>query len=382
MTTNSINHWPLLAVGLILILLVVFAWVRLWPHVQGETLHRKDFAQLYEMGKAARDGESVYDPLPHTGHASAYPPAMAILMVPLSLVSYRTAFVVWIAIETFCFLVALVLIVVNFKEPKQRFATLIVAALFTLWWPFFVDLYHGQVMMLVLLLLTCAWLSLRSGRDVVGGVCLGIILALKLYAWPILLLLVILKRCRAAASATVIFVALNLIAVLWIGMEQLNRYVFVVGPSLSKIYRDHPLNFSAFSIGAGQGVVIGVLFAVAILCAALLMARTVRDFDRSFMIMLIASAILSPVSWVHYFVTFLPAICLFSFQLSLPDLIALMGLGLLSVADALYLTPLFPPSVLRPLPLLFTIGLMGFAYLNEHLKLRSDYSPVRSVIPG
>lgn len=371
---------------LTLVCLGVF-WFRLLPKLQAPQSYQRDFAYFYLMARALKDGTPVYgSPSAFLGksdrdlsrnikHASPYPPAFAVLLGPLGFFSYRSAFLIWIGIETLCFLITSMLLLAHFKPPREQIKTFLVSAGFILWWPFFVDLYQGQMMMLALLLLTGSWLNLRNDRNISGGMLLGVLLSLKFYGWPILLFLLISKRYRATLYAVITFFLLTLISILWVGPDQSMYYVREVAPGINKIYQSSPLNFSAFAIGSSYfGLIGGVVIWAVCFCAAILMASKSRGFDYSFMIMLIVSAILTPVSWVHYFVTFLPAMCLLVNTVSSSKII-LVGLStFMAVADASYFVRFLPFVVVRPLPLLFALLLMCFLtqVLNNRLNVIVD----------
>src|SRR5262249_37774420 len=99
--------------------------------------------------------------------------------------SYPVGKIVWLIIELLC--------LAGFVEMMSRWWG---AGL--RWWekglaicaglsfgPVISELWNGQFSLILLVLLTGAWLQLRSGRDVAGGCLLGAAIALKWTAWPI-----------------------------------------------------------------------------------------------------------------------------------------------------------------------------------------------------
>ena len=106
----------------------------------------------------------------------------------------------------------------------------------------------GQVMMLILLLLTAIWLSLTSGRNILAGIFLGFLFALKLYGWPIAVFLILRRKFEPVVWAGIVFLVLNLIVAAWLGFAPLKQYL-PVAREIEYIYRAHPMNFSLLAQG-------------------------------------------------------------------------------------------------------------------------------------
>jgi hypothetical protein len=314
---------------LIRLLIILFGigttvtWIRVYDGFKPPLLYRKDFIQLYLMGKAAAFGLPVYTPLaelarifdPDLGafhqHSSAYPPTTLLFFRIFADLSYIRALLLWDIIELISFVIASLLILreLRSRTTLDRLALVIVASV--LWPPFLYDLYHGQLMMTILLLVTGTWLSLKSGRDNVAGIFLGVLLALKLYAWPIWLFLMLKRKYRPVICAIVVFLLLNFITIIWLGLDSVLEYYLHVAPAISLIYRTHTLNFSLFALGATLvGAWFGAILVLLVLVLSLGLAWRAPDFDHAFMIMVAVAIIAGPVSWVHYLITLLPALCL------------------------------------------------------------------------
>ncbi len=306
--------------ALFLMVLGLFLWIRVHHLLQPPDVYDRDFIQTYLMGQAASAQEPIYQQLDslanrfnsnlahHHSQPSAYPPPFAFLALPLSLMNYEHSFRLWIFIEIACFLTSLGLLLWAFNSHKPE--CLIVATIFVLAQPFYLDLYQGQVMMLALLCLTSSWLLIRSGHEKAGGIPLGVLLALKFYAWPVALFLLMTKRSHALLVAIAVVLSTNVLAALWLGADQVSDYYFRVGPLISASYVGHEGNFSAISLAWNYfGWRAGTGAALVLLSAVLALAFRARTFDHGFMITLVSSVVLSPVSWTHYLVTLLPAFC-------------------------------------------------------------------------
>ena len=358
------------------VLLIVFAlstglvWIRVYKAFKPPSLYKKDFIQFYLMAKAAASGQPVYAPLadlaqqfdPNLGNfpqSSAYPPTVLFLCRPLAALPYFYALLLWDLTEVLCFAIASILVIGRFRNQASVMALLLVVLACVLWPPFANDLYQGQMMMTILLLVTITWLSLTSGRHTLGGISLGLLFALKLYAAPIALLLLLQRNYRALAWAIAIFLLCNLIIVAWLGTGTLTQYYLQVAPQIERTYRSHPLNFSVFALGARLVAPwFGLVIVGIILAFAFWLAWRAPDFDHAFMILMAVTTIISPVAWSHYLITLLPAFCLLITwkEIQTGEKVLLTILFFLAVPEMYYqFTPYF---VVRIVQVLFILGLM------------------------
>src|SRR5829696_1642261 len=242
----------------------VICWLinakRLFTLLFSEYLYKKDFVQFYLMGHALRAGENMYAPLAELAARfdpsvdkwlliSAYPPIVALIGLPLSHLPYFWSVIAWMVFELGCLVAAVILIVRHFGGRSAGTAVFVTVAAYLGWQPIYMDLYLGQVMIPILLLLTLTWLALKSEKDFLAGVLLGIVIAIKLYAWPIALFLLIKGRWRAPVAAVAVFIAANGLMTLLVGTSTILDYYFRVGGAVLAEYIHDPFNFSAWSVG-------------------------------------------------------------------------------------------------------------------------------------
>lgn len=193
-----------------------------------------------------------------------------------------------------------------------------------IWDPLLDEFIIGQLNTLLLLLLTGAWLALRKGRGG-GGVLLGVVLSLKLMAWPIIIFLALRRDWRAAGTACVTTTLAHLVAAAAMGCGAVADYYVHVGAAVAGLYRAHGANFSAWSVGwrLFQGVSSSVVWSVtappliyspgaarvvsyalpaALLGAGLLFTRKAKHFDTAFAALICVSILVSPITWSHYLI--------------------------------------------------------------------------------
>jgi len=304
-------------------------------------VYSKDFLQEYLIGRALLSGINPYKPLTELAarllgplpvgifpNPSPHPPPAALLSVPLGLLGYREAATLWLLVELTCSVLAINLLLRQFGVGPAR-SFLIALAIFT-WNPFYQEFAVGQLTALLLLLLTCAWLALRSGRDVAGGAALGLCLALKLMGWPLIILLLWKKRWRALTSAAVVAGGLNVAALAVMGLQTVTFYYLHVSSSVMLMYRTDPQNFSVWSVGSrlfegtGTSEIIysavhapplyhlpalapyaSMVFACAMVGYSLRLALRVPSFDCAYAVLICCSVIINPVAWYPYLILLL-----------------------------------------------------------------------------
>jgi hypothetical protein len=315
--------------------LLLFAGASVWtsaaslapPHV-----YLKDFIQEYLLGKAALGGVNPYLPLPVLArhfispppvialdHPTPHPPPVALLSLPLALLSYERAAAVWFVFEVVCVFAAARLLVGGLASPSWA-KTLSGGALLLCWHPFWEELGMGQINTLLLVLLAAAWRDLRAGRDVRGGVWLGLMLALKMMAWPLAVYLLLERRWRAAAAVAATAAAAYGGAALLVGAGHFADYFRQVG-GVAALYRHNGGNISFWSFGyrlfegtRGEVEVLPFFYSPALarltsfalpaaaLAVALVAARRAAEFDTAFALLGGVSLLVNPVAWTHYLV--------------------------------------------------------------------------------
>ena len=334
-------------------------------------LYNRDFTQFFLMGHALRAGVNMYGPIPVLAaqfdlnldkwfHVAAYPPIVAVIGLPLSYLPYFWLIIAWTIFKVGCLAWTIVLVVRQFGGKSAHTPVLVTACAFIAWYPLYVELYLGQLMIPILLLLTVSWLALKADKGFRAGLLLGTVLAIKFYAWPVVLFLFIKRLWRPTLTAVIVFMVANAVMIVWAGSTTVIDYYSRVGGAVLAEYEFDPFNFSAWTIGFRSFGTLGAgMMSLAVLLCSLLFALQSRDFDSEFMVMLTASTILQPISWLHYLVTLFPAMCLVAnrreFQVS--ELIVGLFLIFLILPGFYPLAHTYAAMATWP-PFVFIIGLM------------------------
>jgi hypothetical protein len=301
-------------------------------------VYMKDFIQEYLLARAVRAGVDPYLPIselaqrfighlpvPVFPHPTPHPPPVAILMFPLSFLSYQQAAVIWFIFEVFCVFGAIYLLSMWSGFHVNIWMLLPVTLSMFAWHPFWEELVVGQLMTLILVLLLLSWRALQEDRSLLSGILLGMLVSLKLIGWPIVMFLALHRKFKALGATFLTIIIVNAIAGLVIGYDEVWYYYAEIGRLVSTLYRGDVFNFSLWSVGwrlfegAGSNVTSGVTASPIVyspnlarwvapsipllfLMAGLLLANRVRNFDIAYAIMVCISLLVNPVAWTHYLI--------------------------------------------------------------------------------
>ncbi|WP_299979385.1 glycosyltransferase family 87 protein [Desulfobacula sp.] len=319
-------------------------------------VYEKDFMQDYLLAQALLHGFDPYLPISQLAqqfigelpnnvlpHPSPHPPPVAVLCLPFCIFNYEHAAVAWFLFEIICIFFATYLILCKLHNKSDLKLTIFIFLLLMAWPPLFLELVFGQLMTLLLLLLVCAWLSLGSGKNITGGIFIGLLIAIKLMAWPFIIFFAVRKNWSAVIAAGITVITSNVIAGLIMGFDKIVYYYFKVSAIVSPLYRAYEFNFSMWTIGwrlfdgTGSPILKGLeappivaapflalflSFAMPILLLAvgLKLALRTRSFDTSFGILVCVSTLVNPVAWTHYLILILIPIVIVGRDLLIHDM--------------------------------------------------------------
>jgi Glycosyltransferase family 87 len=256
--------------------------------------------------RAVLHGGSPYSPIGSRpvlqGTAFLYPPLSAYLFVPFTLLPQLAAEVV--AVLLVAAAVPATLLVLGVRDWRCY------AAAF-LWWPTIIGIQTGNLTLPMVLGLALAWRY--RDRPAVVALLAGVVVALKLFFWPVLIWLVATRRYRAAAlsaGATVLFVLLP-----WagIGFAGLSSYPHL----LSSVAGDEgPRSYSVAALlhvvipNWAAATAVETLIGAALLAVVFAAGRRGRDRD-AFALSILAILVLTPLLEMHYLALLLVVVALY-----------------------------------------------------------------------
>jgi hypothetical protein len=260
------------------------------------------------------------------GMPSIYPPLIAVAAVPLGLLPFGVASVLWAAL-----LIGMLLLIPRVLGVRDW---RLYAALFALL-PVIGALELGQAE--ILLTLAAALLWRWRDRWLLAALALGVGLAIKPLMVPLLAWLLLTRRFRAAFAATAVTLALTLGSWAAIGFSGLRSYPDLL-QAWDRAYQTCGVSLSALALKLGAGDVLATSIRVAaagalLVCSWRLAQRADGD-RRSFAAAMGALVVAAPIVWSHYLIYFLVPLVLVAPRLERRWLV-LAALWLLGPDDSL-----------------------------------------------
>jgi hypothetical protein len=197
-------------------------------------------------------------------------------------------------------------------------------ALLAVCYPFWHQMVHGNLNLLLLALLTATWAATRAGRPGWAGAALGTAAALKLFPAFLAVYFLARREWKVLKVAAATFAALTLLTAAILGTEAYRTYLGEVLPGSGARYRAAWFNLSLagfwaklFDPQAGdRGMHVTPLLAsrplahaafaasaavvVAVVAQSAARARSRPAADLAFGLALLGMLLVSPITWEHY----------------------------------------------------------------------------------
>ncbi len=314
-------------------------------YVAATALRLDPHANIYS-GAVLIHAASVAGGLPYHPLAYTYPPLLAILLVPLSLLPFAAAAVCWYVLNAALWLGCAFLLAGEVRSmlahgmegtPPRELSALALAAtlpLCLLSWPAASSLLLGQLGVLVLAPLALVPRLLRQGRDGWAGAAIATAAMLKFT--PLLLLgyLVLTRRWRALRSASLALAALASFCVVIVGpgvdLQAVPQALRIGSDDAARANNQALFGVVAVALHASApsldtilrlleyAVLLGIAAATALLLArhagrtptssAPTLARHWDEQDAAaYALALCALLLVAPVAWSHHYTWLLPA---------------------------------------------------------------------------
>jgi hypothetical protein len=295
----------------------------------------KDFALDYASAKAVTARADPYapiqdlvarflDPPPDVlAHhvlpgANWHPPFKVVVTLPLTVLPFQAAGIVWLLISVACFAGAAWVFVRELGGP-QRLAFLSAAGILLL--PVVhTDLSAGQLNGPMLLLIVVAWRALRRDNAFAAGAALGVLVALKLFPGFLALPLLGARRNRTVGLAALVAVGVTLAGGIITGISPLEANVAALRGGGFDYWDASPANIAWWSVPsrwlipngwvahlnlAPVGAALAVAGTLALAGAAFVSGRRFR-IDDALLAALPLMVLAGPISWDHYLILILP----------------------------------------------------------------------------
>lgn len=325
---------------LLLTALIFYGLAGIWFSVAslwGTNIYAKDLMQEYVFAKAVLARLDPYLPFDQLApiflgshpwwlfpHPTPHPPPILFLSLPLTMFPYGYATFMWFGFELLCIFLMVVLIIQWFGKKVTIPWVLLGVILTFVSRPIVESVSWGQLNTLILLLLVGLWRSMAANKQVQGGVMLGITIAIKLFAWPFLLYLLLQKNWKSGIAALTSLSVANGIAGWFIGYERVIFYYTDVSRTIFEYYKANMGNLSPWTLGwrmfdgtnspglstfSAQplfacpflALFTSIALPVALLVVGLWLAISSKNLNSTFSILVCTSILVSPIVWFHYY---------------------------------------------------------------------------------
>jgi alpha-1,2-mannosyltransferase len=288
--------------------MLVFAFAVLFPFAAGLEiftnvgLHLWGFdyhGGLWQGGRDILAGRNPYpqrigEQLLASGNAMMTPPLLALINLPLAALPLLAAIGLWNVVQVLALVAALYLCGVR----DWRGYVLALAS-----FPFVATVTLGQPEGFFALALALIW-RFRDRWE--GGVVLGVLIAAKLFPWPLVLWFLLTRRYRNAAMSVAVGAGTLVASWAVIGFKGMSGYPRLLSTD-ADAYAPH--SHAILSVLTREGLTLHAARLVAVVLAlavsALLIRRARGSDTGTFAALVVAGLLLSPIMWMHYLVLLL-----------------------------------------------------------------------------
>jgi hypothetical protein len=254
---------------------------------------------------------------------NAHPPTAVLLGMPFTRLDFAEAFALWNALSLLFLAAAGWLIVRQLDLPFSPWDVLPALSLLLLCYPFWHQMVHGQLNLLLLLLLTAAWVADRGGHPHWAAMLVAWATAIKLFPGYVFIYFVLRREWSAVRTGLLSLAGITALTMLVLGPECYRSYFLEVLPrtaqwrsewpnlSLSglwcKLFESskhlYPIEIQPLTLAPALsliGMTCTLIVVTAVLAAVARRLRSARDWDLLFALTMIGMLLVSPITWDHY----------------------------------------------------------------------------------
>jgi hypothetical protein len=284
----GINEGMLGLFGIAILLVSAVVWSARGPNVE-----KTDFVLTYVGAHIVHQGlgERLYD-INFQKHVRdslfqhpnplfyEHPPFEALLLSPLTALSFRMAYMLWGLSNVVIWLILIFFMRLYFPRPKEDLGYL---ALWVLFAPLAVALYQGQSSLILLALYAMAFVKLQQEKEFSAGMWLGLGLVKFQFVLPFALVFLLRKKwgvLKGFAATSLLLTLISLVAVGWKG--SLNYVRFLVAIS------SNPQNLS-YGSAVDMPTVYGFVYA--------LVGRRIGHMELNVVVITLSILLLGFIAW-------------------------------------------------------------------------------------
>jgi hypothetical protein len=253
---------------------------------------------------------------------NAHPPTSVLLAVPLAWLDYPEAVLVWNLLSLLALAASLWLMNRQLLCTSSPWTILPLMTFLLLCGPFRQHVIQGQLTLVLLLLLTGAWVADRTNRPTLAGILVGTAMAIKLFPGFMLLYFLVRRQWKAVAMTALAFSALTGLTLGLAGTETYRDYISEVMPLVkgfegswlnasfagfwSRLFNPATVEYHVRVLWpipslAQAGTLLCQLAVVVLLGWTVSLVRTRTERDLAFGLVMVGMMLVSPITWDHYF---------------------------------------------------------------------------------
>ena len=274
-----------------------------------------DFPNYYFGGERLLDGRPIYDELGTEVAAltgldgydtyPADPPSTIVAFTPISLLPYRTAWVMWSVVSIGLIVGSVYAFARSLHFARAWAVALAAGSLLTVPARFLIQRNHMEALILAAGVL--AWRAVRRRDDGGAGLWFGVATAIKLF--PGVWLLGLMRRApRQAVRGFAVVAGVLLAGMLVVGWSNTTDFLDVIGRS--RRWYGTLGNYSLISLGSALADPwLGfVLAGIAVLVLGPRYWAASVNGEKSWLLGITLALLLSPLSWLNYLILMVPVV--------------------------------------------------------------------------
>lgn len=331
-----------------------------------------DFAAFVDNARAWLDGT----PYPDT-NTDPNVPHIILLFAPFAGLSRGVGLVIWMALSYAALAIALRLVRRELALHPSRPVLVTALALIAAALPMVDVIVNGNMIWLLLLPFTIAWIAARRGRLILSGAVIGVLMTAKPFLAVFLVLFAMRQQWRGAAGAVTAAVLTLALSLLLTGVDAWAAWMEAVDRISWYDVRFNASFFGMFArVWRPEAVAWAAGAAVLGTATAIRIWRTPADADRDWLVVLLGSLLMAPLGWRYYLCFALGPLLALSSRGALTRGGAIAALGL-AWCPAIAWTTRNPAIqiTLGSLPFWFVLG--GWVVLNRLAAHTASASPVQ-----
>jgi hypothetical protein len=249
------------------------------------------------------------------------PPFFTLVMLPLGLFSYATSLWIWSIISLACG--ALSILILRKTLDTVTFSvnnTLALLLACFVYYPTFANIQFGQMALLLMPLVTGAWLAARNKNHIRSGILLGVAASLKPFFGLFIFYFIVRREWRALFCFLSAIIVCALLAALPLGLKIYGEYYHILQSVywysanwntslygfLLRLFGSTEHNAALIALPWLAPKLFGLLtiLILGIFCKFLLSNNLINDkikTDLDFSIAIVTMLLLAPLSWLYYF---------------------------------------------------------------------------------